>query len=209
MRTLPLAALLLLSACANYPAVRTDFDSTANFANYHSYTWIPLDVPRGMNPIMFRRVQGSIDRALQARGYTHATPGDFAIAFTIGERDRTEAHDYGYWGWGGYWGHGWGCCGWGHGWGGWGSGWGGWGYPSVDVYTVTDRSLIIDIYDVPTKRPIWHGVITKTTYPDSAPDYSKLDANVDAVLAKFPPQLAPVGAAPASGAGAHQTTTSR
>jgi hypothetical protein len=189
-----LVLFLLLSACASYPRVRTDFDSTANFASYRTYTWIPVDVPRGMNPLLFRRVQGSIDRALQARGYTPATPGDFAIAFTIGERDRTEATDYGYgyggyWGWGGYWGHGWGCCGWGPGWGG----WGGWGYPGVDVYTVTDRSLIVDIYDRATKRPIWHGVITKTTYPDSEPDYAKLDANVAELLNRFPPP--PAGAA--------------
>jgi hypothetical protein len=189
MRALPLASLLLLSACATYPSVRTDFDPSANFATYRTYTWIPVDVPRGMNPLLFRRVQGSIDQTLRSRGYSQATPGDFAIAFTIGERDRTEATDYGYWGWGGYWGNGWGCCGWGHGLGwGWGNGW---GYPSVDVYTVTDRSLIVDIYDVATKRPIWHGVITKTTYPNSDVDYVKLDANVAALLAKFPPQPAP------------------
>lgn len=197
MRILPLAALLLLSACAYTPRVATDFDPAANFSAYRTYTWIPVDVPRGMNPLMFRRVQGSINRGLQARGFTQATPGDFAIAFTIGERDRTETTSYGYGGWGGYWGHGWGGWG-GWGWGGyWGPGWGwgGWGYPAVDVYTVTDRSLIVDIYDQKTKQAVWHGVITGTTYPDSEPDYSKLDINVDRLLARFPPQVAPTTAA--------------
>ena len=197
MRVLPLAALLLLTACATYPSVRTDFDPSANFAAYRTYSWVPVEVPRGMNPLLFRRVQGSIDRALQVRGYRPAEPGDFQIAFTIGERDRTEVNDYGYpWG-------GWGCCGaWGGGWGwGWGGGgwggWGGWGpgYSPIDVYTVTDRSLVIDVYDTPTKRPVWHGVITKTGYPDRV-DYSKLDATVDAVLARFPPQPAPPPGAP-------------
>jgi hypothetical protein len=154
-----------------------------------------------MNPLMFRRVQASIDRALQARGYRPAEPGDFAIAFTVGEKDRTEITDYGGY-WGGPWG--WGCCGrfgWG-GWGGWGwggPGWGGWGYPSIDTYQVTDRSIVIDIYDQPTKRPVWHGVITNTGYPDEV-DYSKLDQNVATVLAKFPPVGPPVAAvAPATG----------
>ena len=194
---LPVAALLMLSACAYSPRVATDFDPSANFATYRTYSWIPVEVPRGMNPLMFRRVQGSIDRALQARGYTQASPGDFAIAFTIGEQDRTEINSYGgYWdgpGWGWGWGGGWGRH-WGHGWG-----WGGYpywgGYPMIDSYTVTDRSLVIDIYDQPTKRAVWHGVITRTGYPDRV-DYSKLDATVDAVLAKFPPQPAPLPGAP-------------
>ena len=198
MRALPLAALLLVSACAYSPRVVTDFDPSANFAGYRTYSWIPPEVPRGMNPLMFRRVQGSIDRALQARGYSPAEPGDFAIAFTIGEQDRTEINSYGGywgpgWGWGGGWGHGWGWGGW-----GWGFPWGGYPYPEIDAYQVTDRSLVVDIYDQKTRAPVWHGVITRTGYPDQV-DYSKLDQTVDAVLARFPPQVAPP--APAASAG--------
>ena len=208
MRIVPLAVLLLVSACAYSPRVVTDFDPSANFATYRTYSWAPVDVPRGMNPLMFRRVQASIDRALQARGYRQAEPGDFAIAFTIGEQDRTEINSYG-----GYWG-GWGCCGrfgWGSRWGGrWGGGWGWggpwgspWGYPDIDTYQVTDRSIIIDIYDQPTKRAVWHGVITNTGYPDQV-NYAKLDANVDAVLARFPPMPAMMPGAPApAAAGVH------
>jgi hypothetical protein len=192
MRALPLAALLVLSACAYSPRVATDFDPTANFTSYRTYSWVQPEVPRGMNPLMFARVQASIDRALQARGYTAASPGDFAISFTIGEQDRTEINDHGYdyWGSGPY-------FGWGR-WGGWGRGfgWGGWGYPywggyaPVDVYTVTDRSIVIDIYDQPTKRPVWHGTITNSSFPDEV-NYSKLDQNVAMVLARFPPQPGP------------------
>ncbi|QNP42508.1 DUF4136 domain-containing protein [Sphingomonas daechungensis] len=117
MRALPLAAALLVSACANGPTVRTDFDPSANFQTYRTYSWIDSGVPQGMNPLMFARVKASIDQTLAARGYTLADKGDFSVAFTIGERDRTEVYDFGpfYSGWGG-----WG--GWGHrGWGGWGS----------------------------------------------------------------------------------------
>jgi hypothetical protein len=198
MRKIPLALLLLVSACTTYPRVRTDFDPSANFATYHSYTWIPVDVPRGMNPLMFRRIQGSIDHVLQARGYTSATPGDFAVAFTVGERDRVESSPgwgwgWGYgsgWGWGGGWAGGWGYGG-GWGWGGpWGPAWN-WGWGGSDVYTVTDRSLIVDIYDVPTKRAVWHGTITRTTWPESEVDYAKLDVAVNTLLAAFPPQPTP------------------
>ena len=195
MRAFPFVAALLLSACAYGPTIRTDFDPAANYASYRTYSWIPVEVPRGMNPLMFRRVQASIDRALVARGFTQANPGDFAIAFTIGEQDRTEVQSYGgyggwgYGGWGGWGGWGWGGCGWG--WGcGWGHGWG--GYPYLDSYQVTERSLVIDIYDAKTRQAVWHGVAQKDSYSDDV-DYSKLDETVMAVLAAFPP---PPGAQP-------------
>ena len=137
-----------------------------------------------MNPLMFRRVKDSIDRSLAARGYTQAEPGDFAITFTIDERDRIRADDYGY-GWGGY---GWGGWG-GLGWGGWGccGGFGGWGYPSVDIYTVTQRSIVIDVYDAKTRAPAWHGVVRRESTSDRV-NYSRLDRAVEKVLAQFPPQ---------------------
>ena len=140
MRAFPLiGALLLLSAC-EYHNVQTDFDPAIPLASYRTYSWLPSEAPRGMNPLMFRRVKDSIDRSLAARGYTQASPGDFAITFTIGEKDRIRADDYGY-GWGGWggWGGGWG-------WGGFGCCWGyGWGpYNNIDVYTVTERSIIIE-----------------------------------------------------------------
>ena len=189
MRALVLAASLLVSACAYGPTVRTDFDPSANFHAYRTYSWVDTAVPQGMNPLMFARVRASIDQALAARGYTQASPGDFAISFTIGERDRLQVYDYGGpfypgWGWGG-------CCGWG-GWGG-GGGWGfgGWGYPysSIDVDQYTERSVVIDIYDARSRRPIWHGVGTDREYRDKV-DYAKLDRAVVAALAQFPPQPA-------------------
>ena len=185
-RALPLVLSLLLAGCAYGPTVRTDFDPAANYASYRTYSWLPVEVPRGMNPLMFRRVQASIDRSLAARGFTQANPSDFAIAFTIGEQERTEVQSYGgslYGGWGG-WG-GWGCC-WGY--GGFGYPFG--GYPYVDSYEVTERSIVIDIYDAKTRQPVWHGIAQKDAYSDAV-NYAKLDETVDLVLARFPPQPQP------------------
>ena len=183
MRAFPWVAALLLTACQT-AGVHTDFDPAANFTAFRTYSWLPSEAPRGMNPLMFRRVKDSIDRSLAARGYTQASPGDFAITFTIDERDRLRADDYGY-GWGGY---GWGGWG-GWGWSGWGccGGWGGWGYPAVDIYTVTERSIVIDVYDARTRAPAWHGVVRRESYSDRV-NYGRLDKAVDAVLAQFPPQ---------------------
>jgi len=180
MRAYPLiGALLLLSAC-EYHNVQTDFDPAVPLATYRTYSWLPSEAPRGMNPLMFRRVQDSIDRGLAARGYTQANPGEFAITFTIGEKDRLRADSYGYgwggWGWGGWGWGGFGCC-YGYGWGP--------GYPPVDVYTTTERSIIIDVYDAKTHQAAWHGVVKRESFSDRV-DYARLDQAVAAVLAQFP-----------------------
>ena len=180
MRALPLAATLLLAACAYGPQVRTDFDPAANFHQYRTYSWLEPAVPQGMNPLMFARVRSSIDRSLAARGFTPGNPGDFQVSFTIGERDRLQVYDYGPfypgagWGWGG-----WGCC--------WGGGWWGAPYSNVDIDQYVERSVIIDVYDAATKRPVWHGVATNRAYSDNV-NYVKIDEAVNAALANFPPQ---------------------
>jgi hypothetical protein len=179
MRAFPLVAAALLVGACQTAGVRTDFDPATNFTAYRTYSWVPSDVPRGMNPLMFRRVKDSIDRSLAARSYSLANAGDFAITFTIDERDQIRADDYGYgWPYGGYGGYGWGGYGW---------GWGGWGYPGVDIYTVTQRSIVIDVYDAKTRAPAWHGVVRRESYSDRV-DYARLDRAVAAVLAQFPPQ---------------------
>lgn len=174
MRAFPLIAALMLTSCQT-AGVQVDFDPAVSFAGYRTYSWLPGEVPRGMNPLMFRRVKDSIDRSLGARGYAQAPQGDFAISFTIDERDRIRADDYGF-GWGGY------------GWGGYGYGWGGygWGYPAVDIYTVTERSIVIDVYDARTQAAAWHGVVRRQSFSNRY-DHSRLDRAVDAVLSKFPP----------------------
>ena len=183
MRAFPLIAALLLTACDTH-YVDTDIDPSLPLATYRTYSWLPSEAPRGMNPLIYRRVKDSIDRSLAARGYAQASPGDFAITFTIGERDRIRADDYGggWGGWGGWGRGGWGCC-----WGGYG-----WGpfYPDVDIYTVTERSIIIDVYDGRTHQPAWHGVVRRESFSDRV-DYARLDQAVDKVLSHFPPQPGP------------------
>ena len=158
MRAFPLVAAFLLTACQS-AGVQTDFDPSVNFTDYRTYQWLPSDAPRGMNPLMFRRIKDSIDRSLAARGYAQAPNGDFAITFTVDERDRLHADDWGY----------------------------GWGHPGIDVYTSIQRSIVIDVYDGRTRQPAWHGVVRRETYSDRV-NYGRLDQAVDAVLAKFPPR---------------------
>jgi len=173
LRTLMLAGGLALGACASTPTVKFDADPSADFAAYHSYSWAYSAAPRGMNPLLYDRVKGSIDRALAARGYTQSALGEFAVGFTLGRRDRVEVTNFGAYG-AGY-----------RGWGGWG--WGGYhSYNNYDVRNVTDGTLMIDIYDTATKKPVWNGTATQEV-SDKGADQALIDGAVTAVLANFPP----------------------
>ena len=91
MRKIFFATALLLAGCETTPTINSDFDPSVNFANYRTYSCIYTAPPQGMNPLTYERVRASIDRSLAARGYTQATPGDFAVAFTLGKRDAGKA----------------------------------------------------------------------------------------------------------------------
>lgn len=168
--------LLLLAGCASGPAVKVDADPSANISNYRTYSWAYQDPPRGMNPLAYQRVRESIDASLASRGYTQAQPGDFAIGFTLGARDKVEVTDFGPYApfYPGY-----------------GRGFrGGWAAPynNVDVRNVTEGTLAIDIYDAATKKPVWHGVATQNIGSNVTQQH--IDTAVSSVLAKFPPAAA-------------------
>jgi hypothetical protein len=176
MRKLIVLAALALTACETVPTIRSDFDPSVNFSKYRTYSWIYQAPPQGMNPLIYERVRSSIDRSLAARGFVPAQTGDFAVAFTLGRRDRVEVRDFGsygpyYPGWG-----------WNYRWG--------WApaYRQVDVRNVTDGTLAIDFFDTGTQRPIWHGTATQQINPNRRPDQAAIDRAVDAVIARFPPQ---------------------
>ncbi|WP_380874519.1 hypothetical protein ACFB49_48490 [Sphingomonas sp. DBB INV C78] len=170
-RSLILAALVALAACESTPRINYDSDPAADFSQYRTYTWIFTGVPQGMNPLLFQRVKASIDRSLAARGYTQTAQADFAVAFTVGARDRVEVTDYGSYG--AFYPR----FGYGYGWG---------GNRDVDVRNVTDGTLVIDIYDTRTRKPVWHGTATKEINRNK-PDPTLVDTAVDATLANFPP----------------------
>lgn len=171
------ALVLVLTSCAAGPTIRTDFDPAVNFSTYRTYSWVFTETPTNVNPLLFERIKASVDRSLAARGFTKANPGEFAVAFTLGRRDRVEVTNWGsysrfYTGWG------WGPRPW------------GWAptYRQVDVRNVTDGSLAIDFFDTATQRPIWHGTASQQISPRRLPDQAVIDRAIDEVIARFPPK---------------------
>lgn len=188
-------AVLTLSACATTLTSSVDTADDVQLNGFTSYAWIsvaPVFVsnpaaPTVMNPINARRIRTAIDFELARKGY-HKVPlaqADLVVAASLGDRvqvrDDYDDLGYGYYGYGGYYGHGYG-----HryypGFGRFGhSGFGG----RTSVRTFTEGTLVIDVFENRHMEPIWHGSATKRLSRDyAAPEL--IDEAVTALFDQFP-----------------------
>jgi hypothetical protein len=173
-----LLTLALLAGCAASPDVGSDADSNANFAGYHSFALMPRDrvvasVPPDpmRNPLVTARIEDEIKQGMQRKGYTLTDPmnADLVVDFTIGARERIDVHSHpGGWGLGPVWP---------------GGPWGN----DIDVRQYREGTLAIDVYDVHTRRPAWHGWARKElTRKDVEQSSAPIHDAVESVLARFP-----------------------
>jgi hypothetical protein len=173
-----LSTLLGMSGCETLHT-GSDYDRTANFSAYHTFAWLERAHYGAGNPLVFERAREAILGALEAKGYRYVSTvdaADFAVDFTIGAHQRLSVRTYpepfgGPWSW-------------------YGRGW--WGYPywgtGVRVSRYREGVLSIDVFDVRTHRPVWHGWAKQRLSRESlAHSRQSIPTAVDAVLAKFPP----------------------
>ncbi len=171
----------LLSGCATQLQVGSDYDRTAMFRDYHTFTVMQREhsgLENPLNPLVAARVEDAIRADLNEKGYVEAgdpQEADFTIDFTIGSRERTDIttypQPYAGWGWGGpRW-------------------WGGpyWG-DAVDVRQYREGTLSLDVFDARSHRPVWHGWAKKELSDDDIEhSEERVRRAVTAVLARFPP----------------------
>lgn len=183
-----LAALaMVVGGCASGFKATYDHDAAQDFSGYQSFAWIgehPMKVAATVgipNPLLEPRIMTAISDALIAKGYKNvdeAESADFVVSFTVGSRDEIKVDSYPTMGgsYGGYPGH-------------WGWGGGYYGYATeTTVRQYTKGMLAVDIFDVMDRRPVWHGVATKSISESDREDAkATIKAAVDAVLAGFPP----------------------
>jgi len=164
--------VLTLSACASAIQSTVDVADQADFSNFQTYAWITdqsliarSDATSELGyPLNEQRTRAAVERELARKGYrkVSGTEADFVVSFTVGSRVRVQQYynDYGY-SYRGY--H--------HGFTGYGYsrfGYAGYGYPgyghygsTASVYTFTEGSLVVDIFDNRSKEAIWHGSASK------------------------------------------------
>ena len=174
---LAVAALAALVGCTTL-RVGSDYDRSASFSGYHTYTWIQRDHHGSANPLVVQRARDAVEEELTAKGFGRAASdatADFAVDFTIGSRERTEVDSYPppyagrWWALDDWWGHPY------------------WAYP-VDVRQYREGTLSVDIFDAHSRKPVWHGWAKKElTRSDIEHSKQPIRAAVHQILANFPP----------------------
>ena len=148
------AAALLFASTYSMQAqqVSKDYDHTANFEAYHTFSFAKVQTS---NPLFESRVRSAITQELQSKGW-QAVPSGADIAVTaIGDVRNQQEYTTFYNGLGP-----------GFGWRGWGGWWGGrWGAGGSSVATTTSQTvpigtLLIDLYDTRTHNLVFRGRAT-------------------------------------------------
>lgn len=89
------AALLVLAACSSIP-VAVDYDPQANFGALQRYAWVPLKTDaRSMlrNDLMDARVQRAVNEQLRARGFvlvTDPAQADFLVNWYAEAQEKLD-----------------------------------------------------------------------------------------------------------------------
>ena len=167
-------ALLLAAAISGlclFAKTTVDYDHAANFAKYHTYSWISVAV---QEPLWKDRVTNAVDGQLNAKGWHKVVSGGDAAISAMGATHTQQTLETWYsGGFGGGWYH--------RGW------WGGPGMVVTEVEHTPIGTLHIDIFDTQTKKVIWHASISDTLTQKPDKDEKKLEKNVADVFKKFPP----------------------
>lgn len=156
LKSLALPAVAIVTAlatgCASGPDLRSDYDRTANFAEYRTYNFFDDAGPGGSSyqNLFSQYVESAIDKEMQARGYEKSDNPDLLINFNAILRDKTKvtttpAPTYGV----GYYGYR----------GGFYDPWYGYGYAQeTHVSQYTEGTFNIDLVDAEKKRLVWECV---------------------------------------------------
>ena len=79
MQKVVMAIVLMGSSMAAFAGnVRTDYDHTANFSQYNTYSWGKV---KSTDPFFGNRIQQQVDKELQAKGWTLKPTGGSATVF--------------------------------------------------------------------------------------------------------------------------------
>ena len=175
-------ATLALAACATGPTVRTDYDPTANFAQYRTWGWYtPIAMEQsGYSSWISERIKANVQREMEARGYRFdAKSPDLKVNFQAAVQERSSVYSmprsdiawaYSYrarsyvavpvW------------------------------YDEAVVNNYTEGTLTIDVVDAAKNRMVWTGdaigrIGSRRTPEERAVD---IDQSVAGIFAKYPYQ---------------------
>ena len=161
-------SIVLLLATAAIADVKTDYDRSADFNRYKTYSWEKVQTT---DPLWVDRIKEAVDSQLAAKGWTRVDSGGevsiIAIEMTRNQQTLNTFYD-----------------GFGRGWR-WGGGFGN-ATTTVDTYKV--GTLVVDLFDANTQKLIWRGSSSDTLSDKSDKNITTLDKDVQKMFDHFPPE---------------------
>jgi hypothetical protein len=167
-KTILLTGLLFLTVSVAFgQKVRIDYDHTAHFTKYKTYSWLKEpDTPK--DPLMKQRIIDAVNMQLMAKGLMLVdSNGDLALAVHVATKEKQTLNTF-YDGMGPW---------------GWGMG----GVATTTVETYTEGTIVADLFDAQTKKVVWRGVATKevSDKPDKVSE--QVEKAIEKMFKKFPP----------------------
>ena len=149
--------------------VKTDYDRSANFSQYKTYSWKKVQTP---DPLWVDRIKAAVDAALAAKGWTQVpSGGDISIvAIEINRNQQTLNTYYDDFGGGFRW-----------------RGLGDFGESTTTSDTYTVGTLVVDLFDAKTKNLVWRGVSSGMLSDKSHKNIENLNRGVQKLFQHFPP----------------------
>jgi hypothetical protein len=164
--------LLLFASASIAQQVKTDYDRSANFSHYKTYSWEKVQT---QDQLWVDRIKEAVNTTLAAKGLTPMeSGGDMAIVAIEMTKNQQTLNTF-YDGFGGGW--------------GWrrGGGFGGFGDATTTTDTYKVGTLVVDMFDAHTKKLVWRGSASDTLSDKSEKNIKNLDKGVQKMFDHFPP----------------------
>jgi hypothetical protein len=163
--------MFLIAGNLSAQQVKTDYDRSANFGQYKTYSWEKV---KTQDPLDVDRIKNSVNAALATRGWTQVNSGGDVSIMAVQMTQNQQTLNTFYDGFGGGW------------------GWrrfGGAGFGDATTTTETYQvgTLVIDLFDTKTKKLVWRGSASDTLSNNSNKNIKDLDNGVEKMFKKFPP----------------------
>src|SRR5437667_4688239 len=166
-----IATFFVFVAASFAEQVKTDYDHSANFGQYKTYSWEKVQTK---DPLMVDRIKDAVNAALAAKGWTQVdSGGDVSVVAMEITRNQQTLNTF-YNGFGGGWG-----------WRRFGGG--GFGEATTTTETYKVGTLVVDLFDTKTKKLLWRGTSSDTLSSNSDKNIKNLDKGVEKLFKHFPP----------------------
>jgi hypothetical protein len=166
-----LSMMILFASTSSAQQVKTDYDRSANFGQYKTYSWEQVKTKDALD---VDRIKEAVNAALAAKGWTHVeTGGDVSIVAMQMTQNQQTLNTF-YNGFGGGWG-----------WRRFGGG--GFGEATTTTETYKVGTLVVDLFDTGTKKLVWRGTSSDTLSNNSDKNIKNLDKGVGKMFKQFPP----------------------